>query len=30
MVSLKGARDLLIDAKRDLKAGINPALKKSV
>jgi integrase len=28
MVSLKEARDLLIDAKRDLKAGINPALKK--
>jgi hypothetical protein len=28
MASLKEARDLLIDAKRDLKAGINPALKK--
>ncbi|MDR1298512.1 MAG: Arm DNA-binding domain-containing protein [Deltaproteobacteria bacterium] len=26
--SLKEARDLLIDAKRDLKAGSNPALKK--
>jgi hypothetical protein len=28
MVSLKDARDKLVDAKRSLKAGVNPTLQK--